>query len=196
VVVNSATASTRTFVGAASFATAGYKPGDKVTITHKVGGTLCDAIASSVSSATFTVDSVANTGLIVQEALVANEGNAADCVIARPALSALSEEERYSEVSIDNFNYYEVLVASNSHSVEVSLTLHSGSVSLYHSTSKLPSRDTVIGHDAKYPTASVAWTTGAAPKLTVPIAFTQINKNLLKVRTVDPVDTVDTIECH
>jgi hypothetical protein len=93
-----------------------------------------------------------------------------------------SEEERYSEVSVSNFNYYEVVTATTAMSVSVVITLHSGAVDLYHSTDKLPTRDTESGHTGKYPSASVSWvTTGAVTSMTVPISLSQMNKNKLKV---------------
>jgi hypothetical protein len=92
-----------------------------------------------------------------------------------------SEERRYSTVDTGNFNYYEVLVSSSTKSVTVTLDRHSGSVQLFHSDTKLPTRDLSIGYSGKYPTSTVAWSSGTPATLTVPISFSMINKNSLKV---------------
>jgi len=151
-----------------------------VTISHKPGTTDCTAIGSSVASATLTVLSVSGTNLVTNESPEADENSASDCLIARPALSSTAEEDRYSEVSVDNFKYYELQCSNNAHSATVELTLHTGTVQLYHSDLKLPTRDTTIGHGAKYPSATVPWTDGGT-KLTVPISFDQINKRQAKI---------------
>ena len=88
---------------------------------------------------------------------------------------------RYSEVTEGNFNYYEVLCNTNAASVTVTVTLTSGNVQVFHSDTKLPTRDTAIGHTAKYPDSSVKWSTASPSTLTIPITFSQINKNSLKV---------------
>merc|ERR1711871_1765667 len=92
-----------------------------------------------------------------------------------------SEDRRYSTVDTGNFNYYEVLVSPSTKSVAVTLVLHSGNVQLFHSDTKLPTRDLTIGHSGKYPTSSIAWTTSTPSTLTVPIPFSMISKNELKV---------------
>eukprot|EP01043_Picozoa_sp_COSAG02_P019113 COSAG02_NODE_911_length_16005_cov_9.262983_2_plen_769_part_00 len=92
-----------------------------------------------------------------------------------------SEERRYSTVDTGNFNYYEVLVSPSTKSATVTLLLHSGNVQLFHSDTKLPTRDLAIGHSGKYPTSSIAWTSSTPKTLTVPIPFSMISKNELKI---------------
>jgi len=173
---------TKTLTGATSFATAGFAQGDSVIISHKAGTTACAAIATTVTSKAFTVASVATTSLVLVESILANEVNSGECLISRPAVSSLMEEERYGDVSVENFNYYEVQCSKNAQSATVTITLNNGDVEMYHSTTKLPSRDTSIGHTTKAPSASYAWSQVATPKvLTVPIPFAQFNKMQHKI---------------
>jgi hypothetical protein len=97
------------------------------------------------------------------------------------SVGTAGESTRYTEVSEGNFNYYEVQCNTNAASLTVTVTLNSGNVQVYHSDTKLPTRDTTIGHTAKYPSTSVAWTTASPSTLTIPISFSMINKNSLKV---------------
>jgi hypothetical protein len=79
-------------------------------------------------------------------------------------------------------NYYEVQCAKNAQSITAEITLHAGGVLLYHSDTKLPSRDTTIGHTATYPSAAFPWVAvNSVTTLTVPITFARINQNNLKV---------------
>ncbi len=57
-----------------------------------------------------------------------------------------AEDRRYSVVSIDNFNYYEVELSSAAYGLSVELTLHYGQIELYTSKYKLPTQD-AQGHD-------------------------------------------------
>jgi hypothetical protein len=60
-----------------------------------------------------------------------------------------SEDRRYSVVSIDNFNYYEVDVSPAAFGITIYFTLHYGQVELYTSDSKLPTQD-LKGYDLKF----------------------------------------------
>lgn len=57
-----------------------------------------------------------------------------------------TEDRRYSVVSIDNFNYYEVELSGPAYGLSVELTLHYGQIELYTSKYKLPTQD-MQGHD-------------------------------------------------
>ena len=57
-----------------------------------------------------------------------------------------SEDRRYSVVTIDNFNYYEVELSDAAYGLSVELTVHYGQVELYTSKDKLPTQD-IAGHD-------------------------------------------------
>ena len=57
-----------------------------------------------------------------------------------------TEDRRYSVVSIDNFNYYEVELSPAAYGLSVELTLHYGQIELYTSKYKLPTQDPQ-GHD-------------------------------------------------
>jgi hypothetical protein len=59
----------------------------------------------------------------------------------------LTEERRYSVVTLDNFNYYEVPLTKKTRGLRISITLHYGSVTLYRSKSKLPTQDKAEGAD-------------------------------------------------
>jgi len=56
------------------------------------------------------------------------------------------EDRRYSVVSIDNFNYYEVELSPAAYGLTLELTLAYGSVEIYTSQHKLPTQD-VSGYD-------------------------------------------------
>jgi hypothetical protein len=58
----------------------------------------------------------------------------------------VAEDRRYSIVSIDNFNYYEVECSPAAFGLTVEFTLYYGQVELYTSKYKLPTQD-VAGHD-------------------------------------------------
>lgn len=60
------------------------------------------------------------------------------------------EDRRYSVVSIDNFNYYEVELSPAAYGITVEFTLAYGSVELYTSKNKLPTQDPAGGHDQLY----------------------------------------------
>lgn len=60
------------------------------------------------------------------------------------------EDRRYSVVSIDNFNYYEVELSPAAYGITVEFTLAYGSVELYTSKDKLPTQDPGRGHDQLY----------------------------------------------
>lgn len=91
------------------------------------------------------------------------------------------ESTRYTEVSKGNFNYYEVQCNANAASVTVTVSLNFGNVQVYHSDTKLPTRDTTIGHTAKYPSTAVTWSSSTPSALTIPISFSSINRNNLKI---------------
>ena len=60
-----------------------------------------------------------------------------------------SEDQRYSVVTIDNFNYYEVDLSDSAYGLTVHFTLAYGSVVLYTSENKLPTQDE-IGHEHRF----------------------------------------------
>ena len=70
------------------------------------------------------------------------------------ASTELTEARRYSVVTQDNFNYYEVPIKANVKSLQVSITLHYGAVTLYRSKYKLPTQDLAEGSDWHYDIAS------------------------------------------
>ena len=142
--------------------------GDAATVAAGSTASSTLSVGASPGSSTYTIKATVFRYRIESEFLdlVVNDG---------------TEDRRYSEVSVGNFNYYEVQCNPDAASLTVTLTLNSGNVQLFHSDSKLPTRDTSIGHTGKYPTTSVAWS-GADPNvLSVPLTFTQINKNNLKI---------------
>ena len=57
-----------------------------------------------------------------------------------------AEDRRYSVVSIDNFNYYEVELSQAAYGIAVQITLAYGQIELYTSKHKLPTQD-IAGHD-------------------------------------------------
>jgi hypothetical protein len=59
------------------------------------------------------------------------------------------EDRRYSIVTIDNFNYYEVDLSPAAFGLTVEFTLYYGQVEFYTSKHKLPTQD-VAGHDNKF----------------------------------------------
>ena len=65
-----------------------------------------------------------------------------------------SEDQRYSVVTIDNFNYYEVDLSDAAYGLTVHFTLAYGDVELYTSENKLPTQDQ-IGHEHKFGGAAV-----------------------------------------
>ena len=60
-----------------------------------------------------------------------------------------AEDRRYSVVSIDNFNYYEVELSPAAYGITVEFTLEYGAVEMYTSKFKLPTQDNA-GHDNVY----------------------------------------------
>jgi hypothetical protein len=68
---------------------------------------------------------------------------------ATVACGHAKEDRRYSVVSIDNFNYYEVDVSPAAFGITIYFTLHYGQVELYTSDSKLPTQD-LKGYDLKF----------------------------------------------
>jgi hypothetical protein len=60
-----------------------------------------------------------------------------------------AEDRRYSVVSLDNFNYYEVELSPAAYGITVEFTLAYGRVELYTSKDKLPTQDP-LGHDQLY----------------------------------------------
>ena len=65
--------------------------------------------------------------------------------------AVLSEDRRYSVVTKDNFNYYEIPLSTSTFSVAVSLTVHYGEVKAFWSKTTLPTQDTDIGSDGTSP---------------------------------------------
>jgi hypothetical protein len=53
----------------------------------------------------------------------------------------LTEDRRYSVVTEDNFNYYEVRLTPSTYQVQVKITVHYGEVDLYRSSTTLPTQD-------------------------------------------------------
>ena len=64
-----------------------------------------------------------------------------DLLEAIVAGGALTEDRRYSVVTKDNFNYYEVPLTKHTTSVTVEILVHYGTIDVYRSKSKLPTQD-------------------------------------------------------
>lgn len=62
-------------------------------------------------------------------------------------VGGLAEERRYSVVTLDNFNYYEVRLTPSTSAVTINLEVHYGEVSLYYSKSTLPTQDSSAAAD-------------------------------------------------
>jgi hypothetical protein len=60
-------------------------------------------------------------------------------------VGGLREDRRYSIVTLDNFNYYEVKLTPATYKVTVSIEVHYGEVDLYHSSTTLPTQDSNVG---------------------------------------------------
>lgn len=73
------------------------------------------------------------------------ESDLMDPATTNPAV--LSEDRRYSVVTSDNFNYYEIPLTKSTYSVTVTMIVHYGSVRAYWSKSTLPTQDRNIGYD-------------------------------------------------
>ena len=65
-----------------------------------------------------------------------------------------AEDRRYSVVTIDNFNYYEVDVSPAAYGLTIHFTLAYGAAELYTSKNKLPTQDS-IGHENAFGDGSV-----------------------------------------
>ena len=81
-------------------------------------------------------------------------------------IGGLAEERRYSVVTLDNFNYYEVRLTPSTSSVTINLQVHYGEASLYRSKSTLPTQDSSAaadggGADAVWDLSGPDW--GTAP---------------------------------
>ena len=136
-------------------------------VPNAITGSLLD-VGAELGESTYTIKAKVYRYRIESELLDVAQGET-------------TEERRYSTVATGNMNYYELLVASTTRSATVTLKVHSGDVQLFHSDTKLPTRDLGIGHSGKYPTSTVAWTSTTPKTLTVPITFSMINKNKLKI---------------
>jgi hypothetical protein len=64
-----------------------------------------------------------------------------DLLQALVADGPLTEDRRYSVVTKDNFNYYEVPLTSTTTKVLVEITVHYGTIDVYRSKTKLPTQD-------------------------------------------------------
>ena len=64
-----------------------------------------------------------------------------DLLEAITAGGPLTEDRRYSVVTQDNFNYYEVPLTTKTSSVTVVITVNYGEIDVYRSKSKLPTQD-------------------------------------------------------
>ena len=76
-----------------------------------------------------------------------------------PVVSGTAER-RYSVVKQGNMNYYQVKLSSSAYTVTATCVLHFGSVELYSSKTKLPTRDTSVGFDTSQTTAITTPGTG------------------------------------
>ena len=84
-------------------------------------------------------------------------------------MGGLTEDRRYSVVTMDNFNYYEVKLTPATYSVEFKTTVHYGEVSVYTSSSTLPTQDTDIGADSAATNIDTA-TNSAGQTVTIPVS--------------------------
>ena len=89
---------------------------------------------------------IANTDCVVRMPGYVGSVNADDDVVN---CGHAAEDRRYSVVSIDNFNYYEVDVSPAAFGLTIHFTLYYGQVELYTSEEKLPTQDQQ-GHDMKF----------------------------------------------
>lgn len=64
-----------------------------------------------------------------------------DLLEAIVADGPLTEDRRYSVVTLDNFNYYEVPLTSTTTKVKVEIIVHYGTIDVYRSKTKLPTQD-------------------------------------------------------
>ena len=86
------------------------------------------------------------------------------------------EDRRYSVVTLDNFNYYELKLTPATYEVTFDILVHYGSVSVYTSKSTLPTQDVNIGHGATTTDGSqtgrinVDSTSTTATSITIPVA--------------------------
>jgi hypothetical protein len=62
-------------------------------------------------------------------------------------VGGLAEERRYSVVTLDNFNYYEVRLTPSTSAVTINLQVHYGEATLYRSKSTLPTQDSSSAAD-------------------------------------------------
>jgi hypothetical protein len=60
------------------------------------------------------------------------------------AARTVDAEDRYSVVSTDNFNYYEIITSDSTKSLSLSLTVHYGKVAVYTSSTSLPTQDETV----------------------------------------------------
>jgi len=163
--------------------------GDASTVAAGATTASTTNVGSSPGESTYTIKATVYRYKIESELLdlvVDSSTNSAGVAVVvgsggHSSVGTAGESTRYTEVSEGNFNYYEVQCNTNAASVTVTVTLNSGNVQVYHSDTKLPTRDTTIGHTAKYPTTAVAWSTATPTSLTIPISFSLINKNDLKI---------------
>ena len=79
------------------------------------------------------------------------------------AARTASAEDRYSVASADNFNYYEIITSDATRSLSLAVTVHYGSVSVYTSSTSLPTQDqTVSKLHATYSASPTAQTISVA----------------------------------
>ena len=71
-------------------------------------------------------------------------------------VGGMAEERRYSVVTLDNFNYYEVKLTTSTSAVTTNLEVHYGEVGLYYSKTTLPTQDPAVGADGTWG-AGPAW---------------------------------------
>jgi hypothetical protein len=83
-------------------------------------------------------------------------------------VGGLKEDRRYSVVTLDNFNYYEVKLTPATYKVSVNIEVHYGKLDLYHSKTTLPTQDRDVG-------GSFGLTIEPGTKQTYTIGSTQLN---------------------